>query len=308
MKTLRSLLSLILLTALTLAACPAWAAEAPLTIQYLGPVTLYPGQSADILKTSVHATVAGTVVYTLTDTVNKAVVYTETKNGVTAGQEILWPAPYYDRDLSAAKPVKRLRAAFEMDGKTYTYDLYYNYNPQDGGVTVERNTWYSNNTACSFGPAFRDARPDMTNLWYTFTPVDLTIQGRQTFEYIASNMYVIGEVYVDVRGDSVTVTYHNFFQAQGGNTQTLTEFFTFFHDLNSVGEVEPERMTDRGFVFGRPVSIERDLQGDTNVLLFVRNRVTYSVYVNSTHKLERYWPNLPERAALRGKMLNLMDK
>ena len=308
MKTLRSLLALLLLTALTLAACPVLAAETPLTIQYLGAVTLSSGQSADILKTTVHSTMNGAVVYTLTDTANQAVVYTETKNGVTAGQQIVWPAPYYDRDLSAAKPVKRLRAAFQMDGKAYTYDLYYNYNPKDGGVTVEKNTWYSNNTACSFGPAFRDARPGLTDLWYTFTPVDLTIQGRQTFEYIASNMYVIGEVYVDVRGDSVTVTYHNFYQAQGGNTQTLTEYYKFFHDLNSVGEVEPERMTDQGFVFGRPVSIERDLQGDTNVLLFVRNRVTYSVYVNPTHKLERYWPNLPERAALRSRMLNLMDK
>ena len=72
--------------------------------------------------------------------------------------------------------------------------------------------------------------------------------------------------------------------------------------------VEPERMTDRGFSFGRPVSIGRDLDGDTNVLLFVRNRVTYSSYVTSFCKLERYWPNLPRRAALRGTMLNLMDK
>ena len=304
MKTLCSLL----LTALLLTACPALAAEPPLTIQYLGAATLYPGQTADILKTAVQSTESGTVIYTLTDTANGAVVYTETRNGVTAGGELTWPAPYYDRDLSSAKPVKRLRAAFQMDGKTYTFSLYYSHETHSGGVTVERNTWYSDNTACSFGPAFRDARPGMTALWYTFTPVDLTIQGRQTFEYIASNMYVIGEVYVDVRGDSVTVTYHNFFRAQGGNTETLTEYFTFFHDLDSVEEVEPERMTDRGYVFGRPVSIERDLRGDTNVLLFVRNRVTYSAYVTDAHKLERYWPNLPERAALRGRMLNLMDK
>ena len=106
----------------------------------------------------------------------------------------------------------------------------------------------------------------------------------------------------------MTVTYHNFYQAQGGNTQTLTEYFTFFHDLNSVFEVEPERMGESGYLFSRPLSIARDLQGDTNVLLFVRNRVTYSTYAVSTHKLERYWPNLPQRAALRSRMLILMDK
>ena len=308
MKMLRSLLPLLLAAALLTAACPALAADAPLAIQYLGDVTLDAGQSANVLKTVIHAAASGTVVYTLTDTANSAIVYTETKSNVAAGQEIFWPAPYYDQGLTAAKPVKRLRASFAMDGKTYTYNLYYNYNAREGSVTIERNTWYSNNTACSFGPAFRDARPGMTELWYTFTPVDLTIQGRQTFEYIASNMYVIGQVYVDVFGDSVTVTYHNYFEAQGGNTETLAEFFTFFHDLASVGEVEPERMADRGFMFGRPVSIRQDLQGDTNVLLFVRNRVTYSTYAVSTHKLERYWPNLPERAALRSRMLNLMDK
>ena len=44
------------------------------------------------------------------------------------------------------------------------------------------------------------------------------------------------------------------------------------------------------------------------MLLFVRNRVTYCDYVNSTHKLTRYWPNLPERVKLRNDMLEMMDK
>ena len=67
--------------------------------------------------------------------------------------------------------------------------MYYTYKKSNGQeyVEVEKATWYSNNTACSFGPAFRDVRPGMTDKWYLFTPINLSIQGRQTFDYVASN-------------------------------------------------------------------------------------------------------------------------
>ena len=308
MKKIRMFVFLLLAAALLACAGTVLAEDKPLTISYIAPATLKAGESAPMLKTAVRSTASGTIVYSLTDTIEKTVVYTETKNGVAAGQEIQWKAPYYNTGMTESKPIKQLRASFVMDGKTYTYDLYYTLNPKDNTVFIERNTWYPNNTACSFGPAFRDIRPGMTEKWYPFTPVNLSVPGRQTFEYVASNMYVIGQVYVDVAGDTVTVTYHNYYANQSGNTTTLSEFFTFFHDLNSVTEVEPENMADRGFAFGQPISIERDLGGDTNVLLFVRNQVTYCTYVNSTHKLVRYWPNLPERVALRTQMLNQMDK
>ena len=292
-----------------LCSAPALAAEKGLTISYIGPATLSAGQSAKVLSTKFNTVSDGTVVYSLTDTVKKTVVYTETKSGVTAGQEIQWTVPYYADGMSTSKPVKEMRASFVLDGKTYTYNLYYNFSAEDGGtVTVEKATWYSKNTACSFGPAFRDVRPALTDKWYLFTPIDLTKQGRQTFEYIASNMYVIGEVYVDVSGDTVRVTYKNYYAEQGGNTETLTEYFTFFPDLKSVKNVEPETMDDLGFHFGQDISIAEDLSGDTNVLLFVRNQVTYCNYVNNSHKLTRFWPNLPERKALREQMQIMMDK
>ena len=67
-------------------------------------------------------------------------------------------------------------------------------------------------------------------------------------------------------------------------------------------------MQELGFRFGDAVSIEKDLEGDTNVLLFIRNQVTYCDYVTNTHKLTRFWPNLPERKALREQMQIMMDK
>lgn len=301
-----------MLAALLLAAvfAPAQAAgKKPVSISFIKCEPIGKGETAKALKTRIEAAQSDTIVFSLTDPEKKKLVYTETKTGVSAGQEIIWSVPYYDEGLSGKKPFKQLRASFVLDGKTYKYNLYYNYELKDGVPTVliEKATWYPDNTACSFGPYFREERPGLTDKWYTFTPVDLSRQGRQEFEYVASNMYVIGKAYVDVNGDEVRVTYHNFYAEQGGNTETLSEYFTFFHDLKGVGNVEPETMDDLGFRFGEAVSVEKDLDGDTNVLLFVRNRVTYSNYVNSTHKLTRFWPNLPERKALRAQMMALAD-
>ena len=320
MKMLRSMTALLLLCAILLSALPALAAD-PLGITYLGsfgyPVTIAKDQKGDVVKIKVNSTDSGVISLTLTDMVDKEkpVIYSETKTGISAGQEFNWALPYYDKDMTGNTITKKIRAAFQMDGKTYTMDLYYTYKKSNGQeyVEVEKSTWYSNNTACSFGPAFKSdeiqrIKPGITDKWYLFTPIDLTIQGRQTFDYIASNTYVIGQVYVDVSGDIVTVTYHNYYAQASGNTETVSEFFTFFPDIFGVTEVEPEDMLDKGYAFGQPISINNDLNGDTNVLLFVRNRVTYCDYVNSTHKLERYWPNLPERITLRNNMLDMMDK
>ncbi len=307
MKSALRVLALALLLTL-LCSASVLAADKGLTISYIGDAVLTQGKTAKVLSTKFNAVSDGTVTYSLTDTVKKTVIYTETKTGVKTGQEIQWSVPYYDEGMSASKPVKEIRASFLLDGKTYTYNLYYNYTAENGGtVTVEKAAWYPKNTACSFGPAFRDMRPGLTDKWYTFTPIDRTRQGRQTFEYVASNMYVIGQVYVDVNGDTVRVTYHNYYADQSGNTQTLTEYFTFFPDLKSVTNVDPETMDDLGFHFGQDISIAEDLEGDTNVLLFVRNQVTYCNYVNNTHKLTRFWPNLPERKALRQQMQAIMD-
>ena len=309
-KLLCGVLAAVLLCGALGFAAPAIAETKAMTIDFTESAELSFGQIALSLKTKINYTTSGTVIYSLADQKNKTVVYTETRNDVHVGQELFWPLPYDDTGLTASKPVKQMRASFLLDGATYTYDVYYTYQKKNGEVTVliEKATWYPNNTACSFGPAFRDVKPALTDKWYLFTPIDLSIQGRQEFEYIASNKYVIGKVYVDVYGDQVVVTYHNFYEDQYGKTETLDEFFTFFHDLRSVKQVEPEYMDDDGYRYGWPISIENDLEGDTNVLLFIRNRVTYCDYVTSTRKLTRFWPNLTERKELREKMKLMMNK
>lgn len=175
------------------------------------------------------------------------------------------------------------------------------------------NHFYRNNTASSFGPHFRDVVPGSTKLWYMFTPLDLTRQGRQTYELVASNMYVIGEVYVDVYGDTVTVTYHNFYDGKGGDTETTKEFLGIYNSYNDV--VLPDDTPTSSynnpptrFQFGMPFSIAYDLNGDTNVIMFVRNVVNYHVYPRPQNTMfRRFWENKPELKELREQMLSFMD-
>ena len=298
------LVCIVLAAALALLCCAA-AESSPLTVSFSGPVTLAPGQQAQAVTA---VTEDGDIVYSLTDMQKKTVVYTQQVTGVRAGDTLTWPVPADAAGLDSTHPAKRMRLSFVLNGKSCALDLFFSLeNGRGPNIVIEKGTWYYNNTACAFGPAFRDVNPTITDKWYTFAPVDLTVQGRQEFEYIASNMYVIGRVYLFVDGDSVTVTYRNDYDGKGGRTQTKEEFFTFFPDLASVTQVESEMLSDQAYAFGVPLSIEKDLGGDTRVLLYVRNRVTYCDHVTDAQTLRRYWPNLPERKALRDQMLRLMD-
>lgn len=176
-----------------------------------------------------------------------------------------------------------------------------------------QNVRFRNNTATSFGPHFRDTTPGLTKLWYMYTPLDLTRQGRSTYELIGSNMYVIGEVYVDVFGDTVTVTYHNFYDGKGGNTETTTEFLGIYHSYQDVEipndtPLKSYNNPNTNFRFGVPFSIQYDLKGDTRVLMLVRNVVDYWRFPRPTDtELRRIWENSPENTALRNDMMRIMD-
>lgn len=168
-----------------------------------------------------------------------------------------------------------------------------------------RIVWYPNNTVCSFGPQFRDIDPALTDLWYMFTPIDLSKDGTQTFELIAGNMYVLGQAAVTVSGDSVTVTYSTV-KGKNGHVYVKSEYLNFFTDLKSVTTVIPEEIGP-GFQFGKPISIEKDLNNDTNVLMFIRNVATFRNHVTNNVILRRYYKNNPDRKELRDEMLELMD-
>ena len=168
------------------------------------------------------------------------------------------------------------------------------------------NPVYPRNTVTSFGPQFRILTPELTDEWYMFTPIDLTVQGRQSFELVGGNVMNVGNVHVDVAGDTVTVTYEAFYAGTTDKIELISEFLHFFPSYSTITTVKPEELPS-SFAFGVPFSIARDLGGDSNVLMFVRNVETFYRFPVPTAELQRNLPNSPENHALRGRMLELMD-
>jgi len=130
--------------------------------------------------------------------------------------------------------------------------------------------WH-NNTACSEGLRFRDIDPELTDRWYMFTPVDLSVEGEKTYRLIASNTRVIGMVTVAVKQGTVTVTY----ALTAEMASVKEEFLAFIPDVKGVPSIEPEDLAMSAYRFGEPVSINEQLHGITRQLLYIRNVVTY---------------------------------
>lgn len=173
-------------------------------------------------------------------------------------------------------------------------------------------TWYPHNTVCVAGIEFRDVKPELTNKWYNFAAIDLSQDGTQTFDLVASNMYVVGTVTVTVAGDEVTVDWK--LRKQGttdANFESESEFLTFFNSLDAVTGVEPDGFVGPVYQFGQPISIANDLGGDTNVLLYIRNTATYCTnlsykYQNPIYH-EPYDANQAFRKLQRDVMFAIMD-
>lgn len=159
---------------------------------------------------------------------------------------------------------------------------------------------YDNNTVCSFGPQFRDVSPRMTDEWYMFTPVDLSADGVQTFDLIAGNMFVIGEVTITVKDGVFEVDY----TYADRHIEAGREYFYIFADYESVTEDDLERLP-KGFTYGKPYDIEKKLGGDTDVLLFVCNTASFK---KTTSGVISYYKTNPDREAAREAMLDMIGK
>lgn len=172
--------------------------------------------------------------------------------------------------------------------------------------TQIHNAYYPRNSVTSFGPQFRVLTPNLTKEWYMFTPVNLAQQGRQTFTLVGGNMYEVGEVFVDVMGDSVTVSYHYFYDGQTKKIAPVAEFLHFFNDYASITTVDHKKIPET-FRFNQPFSINNQLGGDTNVLMFVRNTESFYHFPTPDQQLYRNAPNSEQRNAERQFMLQMMD-
>ena len=161
---------------------------------------------------------------------------------------------------------------------------------------------YDNNTVCSFGPQFREVSPRMTDLWYMFTPVDLSKDGTQTFDLIAGNMFVIGKVTVKVENGRFQVDY----RYNSSRIEIGREYFQIFPDYESIKAKNLDNFhAQKRFSYGRSYSIADKLEGDTDVILFVCNTVTFK---KTTPGIAGYYSTSPDRVAQREAMLEMIGR
>lgn len=150
-----------------------------------------------------------------------------------------------------------------------------------------KKTWYPNNTICLAGLSLQETSTDLPNKWYNVIPIDLTRQGRQTYILTISDARYIGECYVDVWEDEVTVDYC---LIEHTAIEPLSSYGRWFTSLSQV-TTESIESTEDGFEFGEPVSISRELDGAEVALLFIRSKATYYQPFPDGSEMTRYWRN-----------------
>lgn len=150
--------------------------------------------------------------------------------------------------------------------------------------------WYPNNTICLAGLSLQETSSRLPNKWYNVVPIDLTREGRQTYFLTISNARFIGECYVDVWGDEVTVSYS---LIENSAIEPLSSYGRWFTRLSQITEKSIES-TENGFTFGEPVSISEDLDGADVALLFIRSKATYYLPFPDGTELTQYWRNKPD--------------
>lgn len=170
-----------------------------------------------------------------------------------------------------------------------------------------KKTWYPNNTINLAGLSLQETSDQLPSKWYNVIPVDLTRQGRQTYLLTISDARYIGECYVDIWGDEVTVDYCLIEHAA---IEPLERYGRWFTSLSQVTATSIESK-ENGFAFGAPLSISEDLDGADVALLFIRSKATYYLPFPDGSELTRYWRNAPEwkefRASLQ-ELVPLMEK
>ena len=305
---MKKLFALILTLALLLSATAALAASESITLKYLGNSKIALDSGA-ALK-GYEATYKGpdtTVTVAVTDRVTGK-TYDVGAFAVKDGGTFSFDMRQYGAFSQIDKPRAMRVTLTTASGYKKSTTVYQVAEKEGGAVYLKqlRPTYYADNTATSFGPHLRDLTPGLTDLWYMVTPLDLSKQGRQTYELVAGNLNVIGEVYVDVAGDAVTISYYNYYDDKGGQTKTTKEFVTLFHDYAEITAATLAR-ADSEFAFNVPVSVQRDLGGDTTVLMLVVNHVDYCNFPTSKDMLRRFWENTPENKAKREALVRLID-
>ena len=136
------------------------------------------------------------------------------------------------------------------------------------GALAKENTFHMDQGVCSMGYMARTLDHRKKGDWYTVTPVDLSEQGTFTYDLIAANMHYIGTLTMTVDLDEVTLSYEFL-----PNVVEQSMAFTFLPEW--VKGTKLKEVDRTAFTWGEPLSIEKDLGGDTRVLLSVLGWIGY---------------------------------
>lgn len=168
---------------------------------------------------------------------------------------------------------------------------------------AQDSTWYANNTVGVAGLPLRDLYPDLTSKWYNIVPVDLTQDGTQTIQLVASNLYYFGKAYVTVADGNVTVSY----SMPKGLSYLNSECLQWFTSADEITHDFLEAPAGE-YAFGEPVSIADQLNGQDTALLFICNNVTYRQPINyDGGNLVRYYDGNSEWREWRADLTKLLE-
>lgn len=123
----------------------------------------------------------------------------------------------------------------------------------------------------SFGLYFREMRPKLTDEWYMFTPIDLGVEGLQSYPLVADNAWIIGEMRVTIQNGMVTVDYE-----VANGVRVGREFYTFFPYLDAVQTVNVSLLAGQAFPFRQPISIQDTFGSDAKVIIYLNCTADFS--------------------------------
>lgn len=124
---------------------------------------------------------------------------------------------------------------------------------------------------CSMGLYFRELKPQLTDEWFLFTPIELNKDGIQVYPLIASNAYEAGELTLTIENGQLLAEYH----VLNGITVN-DEFLTFFPNLSSVTTVDVQMLQGQELPFNQPIDIAATFGQDAKVILYMNNAVSFS--------------------------------
>lgn len=161
---------------------------------------------------------------------------------------------------------------------------------------------YPNATVCAFGPRLKESNlyPSYSDKWYMFTPFDASMNGSQTYELVAADSVIVGDVTINIRDGFLTIDY----SLKGGDAIRINlEFFTVLNRIADLSQYEPEGLMQLKLNRNTAYNLYEKWGGDTRLVLYFCSRCSLSKspafrslqYNSSAHK------------ALLSTMLSLMD-